>query len=346
MTTRRKLAAILSADVAGYSRLMAADEAGTLRALNHARAVFKLHIDAHQGRIVDTAGDSVPAEFDSAVEAVSCAVDLQNALAAENEALPESRRMRFRIGVNLGDVIEEDAALYGDGVNVAARLQALAEPGGLCISGTVYDQVEGKLPLAFEYAGKQAVKNIPKPVRNYRLASGPTPAGKRRPALLAAAALTLAALSAVALWWQARARRAPGPEWPAPTRCSGGVRVELPAGRPDLAAGSREYRSGAEADRPHLAGPVLRLVARLDLWPARAPGRRLADPREVEGNAAGLAAGHLLRLPRPARRRSHHGVDGKGLRGPLVGRDLDQEHDWLRPDPRFQALLKKMKPDG
>jgi adenylate cyclase len=172
MSARRKLAAILSADVAGYSRLMAADEAGTLHDLNQARAVFSAAVQAHHGRVVDTAGDSVLAEFDSPVEAVRCAAKVQQELGRRGTDVPSERRMLFRIGVNLGDVIEENAGLYGDGVNVAARLQALSEPGGLSISGTVFDQVDGKLPLAFKFMGEQAVKNIPKPVRVYRLIEG------------------------------------------------------------------------------------------------------------------------------------------------------------------------------
>ena len=131
MTTHRKLAAILCADAAGYSRLMADDEAATLRTLNDARALFRKRIEAHGGRLIDTAGDSILAEFPSAVEAVDCAVEIQRELAKRNAQLAEHRRMQFRIGINLGDVIgQEDGTIYGDGVNVAARLQQLAEPGG------------------------------------------------------------------------------------------------------------------------------------------------------------------------------------------------------------------------
>jgi adenylate cyclase len=170
MTTHRKLAAILSADAAGYSRLMADDEAETLRALNESRTLFRKRIEAHSGRLIDTAGDSVLAEFPSAVEAVDCAVEIQHELAKRNAQMAEHRRMQFRIGINLGDVIaQEDGTIYGDGVNVAARLQQLAEPGGICISGTAFDQVEGKLPLQFKFIGEQQVKNIAKPVRVYRV---------------------------------------------------------------------------------------------------------------------------------------------------------------------------------
>ena len=167
MSQRRKLAAILSADVVGYSRLMGDDEKATVSTLTAYREILTQHIAAHDGRVVDSPGDAMLAEFPSAIEAVSCAVDIQRELAGRNSSVPEHRRMRFRIGVNVGDVTEQDNALYGDGVNIAARLQALANPSGICVSGTAYDQVEGKLPIAFKYAGEQSVKNIAKPVRAY-----------------------------------------------------------------------------------------------------------------------------------------------------------------------------------
>jgi TolB-like protein len=168
MTAKRKLAVILCADVAGYSRLMAADDTQTLRALNESRMVYRNRVKSHDGNVIDTAGDSILAEFSSPVEAVRCALDIQNDLSLRNAELPEQRRMLFRIGINLGDVIAENAGLYGDGVNVAARLQELSEPGGLCISGSVFDQVEGKVDAVFAWAGEQQVKNIPRPVRTYQ----------------------------------------------------------------------------------------------------------------------------------------------------------------------------------
>src|SRR5258708_39511715 len=153
---------------------MADDEAATLRSLNDARALFRDRIEAHGGRLIDTAGDSVLAEFPSAVEAVDCAVEIQHELAKRNAQLAEHRRMQFRIGINLGDVIEqEDGTIYGDGVNVAARLQQLAETGGICISGTAFDQVEGKLPLQFKFIGEQQVKNITKRVKAYKVLTRP-----------------------------------------------------------------------------------------------------------------------------------------------------------------------------
>jgi adenylate cyclase len=177
-TTQRKMAAILSADVKGYSRLMSSDEEGTVKALNNCREIIATCVHGHKGRIVDSPGDNVLAEFASTVEAVKCAVKIQENLKTRNANLPESRRMEFRIGVNLGDVIEEKDRIYGDGVNIAARLEGLAEGGGICISGTAFDQVKNKLPVGYQYLGKQTVKNIPDPVRAYKVLMEPESAGK------------------------------------------------------------------------------------------------------------------------------------------------------------------------
>jgi len=166
---KRRLAAILSADVEGYSRLMGEDELGTVRTLEAYREVIVGVIRNYSGRIVDSPGDNVLAEFTSVVDAVESAVEIQKELSAKNADLPEDRRMEFRIGINLGDVIEEGDRIYGDGVNIAARIEGLAEGGGICISGTTYDHVENKLALEFEYLGEQAVKNIKKPIRVYRV---------------------------------------------------------------------------------------------------------------------------------------------------------------------------------
>jgi adenylate cyclase len=165
----RRLAAILAADVAGYSRLMGADEAGTARALRQHRAAIDPVVAGHGGRIVKATGDGVLLEFPSIVAAVECAVAIQQLVAARNEGVPENRQMLFRIGINLGDVLIEGNDILGDGVNVAARLESIAEPGGICISDDAYRQVRGKLDVAFEDAGEQQLKNIRHPVRTYRM---------------------------------------------------------------------------------------------------------------------------------------------------------------------------------
>ena len=172
----RKLTAILCADVHGYSRLMGEDEEATLRSLSSHRTVIDGLIEQHRGRFVNSAGDSVLAEFASVVNAVQCGVEIQAALKSENAKLPPERRMEFRIGINLGDVMVEGEQIYGDGVNVAARLESLAEPGGICISGTVHEQVSNKLALGYEDLGEQTVKNIAKPVRVWRVLADPATA--------------------------------------------------------------------------------------------------------------------------------------------------------------------------
>src|SRR5882757_6891365 len=164
----RKLAAILCADVYGYSRLMGENEEATLRTLTSHRKLIDSQIEQHHGRFVNSAGDSVLAEFASVVEAVNCAVEVQTGLKVENASLAPERRMEFRIGVNLGDVMVEGDQILGDGVNVAARVESLAEPGGISISGIVHEQVRDRLALAYEDRGEQAVKNIARPVHVWR----------------------------------------------------------------------------------------------------------------------------------------------------------------------------------
>lgn len=166
---KRKLAAILAADAVGYSRMMAADEEGTMRILSAHRSVIDGIIQFHEGRIINTAGDSVLAEFASPTQAVRCAVEIQDALKTRNDSLPEDRQMQFPIGVNLGDVMVKGDDLLGDGVNVAARLEGIAEPGNIYVSSSVYDQIAGKLDLGFVDLGEQSLKNIDRPIRTYRV---------------------------------------------------------------------------------------------------------------------------------------------------------------------------------
>jgi adenylate cyclase len=175
---KRKLSAVLSADVKGYSRLMGEDESGTIRTLKGYREIMGKLIQQYRGRVVDSPGDNLLAEFSSVVDAVDGAVEIQKQLKLKNDELPENRRMEFRIGVNLGDVVEDEERIYGDGVNIAARVESLADGGGICISGTSYDQIGKKLPFGYEYLGEQTVKNIEKPVRVYRVLMKPEAAGK------------------------------------------------------------------------------------------------------------------------------------------------------------------------
>jgi TolB-like protein/class 3 adenylate cyclase len=169
----RRLAAILAVDVAGYSRLMGEDEEGTLAALRAVRRELgDPKIAEHRGRIVKTTGDGLLAEFASVVDAVRCAVELQRAMITRNAATPAERRIEFRMGINVGDIIIEDGDIFGDGVNIAARLEALAEPGGICLSAAAHEQVRDRLDLAFDDLGEQQVKNITRPVRTYRVVLG------------------------------------------------------------------------------------------------------------------------------------------------------------------------------
>jgi adenylate cyclase len=221
MTTqevKRKLAAILSADVKGYSRLMGEDEKGTLHTLNVYKEVMTGLIQHHHGRVVDAPGDNVLADFASVVDAVQCAVEIQQVLRAKNAVLPESRRMEFRIGINLGDVIEEGDSIYGDGVNIAARMESLADGGGICISGSAFEQVKSKLKVGYEYLGEQSVKNISEKVRVYRVLMEPEAAGSviyrhrkddprhKRRATIFALLILIAGVAAIGIWnfyWRA-----------------------------------------------------------------------------------------------------------------------------------------------
>ncbi len=184
----RKLTTILAADVEGYSRLMEADEAGALVALRESRAVFARLIERHRGRIANTAGDGLIADFPSVVEAVRCAVEVQTELAARNRREAADRAMNFRIGVHLGDVMVDGGDLFGEGVNLAARLQAMAEPGGVLISQAVYDQVRSKLAIGYESLGQRRPKNLADPVTVYRLLLDGVERGPERPTVAEAAA--------------------------------------------------------------------------------------------------------------------------------------------------------------
>ena len=214
MTTqevKRKLTAILSADVKGYSRLMGEDEEATVRTLNAYKEVMTNLIQQYRGRVVVAPGDNLLAEFASVVDAVRCAVEIQKELKTRNAVLPENRRMEFRIGVNLGDVIEDGEQILGDGVNIASRLESLSEAGGICISGTAFDQVKNKVNLGYKYLGEQTVKNILEPVRVYQILLEPETTGKvisekkseprrwQKPAL-ALVGVVILLIAAVVIW--------------------------------------------------------------------------------------------------------------------------------------------------
>ena len=214
MASTRRLAAILAADVAGYSRLMGADEEGTHeRVRGHLRDLVDPKIKEHRGRIVKNTGDGMLAEFSSVIEAVRCAVELQRGMADRNVETVEDKRITFRIGINLGDVIAEEDDIYGDGVNVAARLEALAEPGGICISRVVRDQIRDKLPYPFEDKGEQSVKNIARSVRVFALrpeavaempttpVSAPAPWRPHTAHVIMATAAAIAFVIAAITWW-------------------------------------------------------------------------------------------------------------------------------------------------
>jgi len=202
--SERRLAGILSADVVGYSRLMAADEQATIDTITSCRDEIAGRVRDHRGRVVDAPGDNVLAEFPTALDAMRCAIEVQRALAERNQTLPEDRRMRFRIGVHLGEVSVREGRLYGDGINIAARLEALAEPGGICVSGTAYDVAHSGVDAGFQNLGEQAIKNLPDPVRVYRVLTEGVAGtmGREWPRWLlpALAATALAALLAGGLW--------------------------------------------------------------------------------------------------------------------------------------------------
>jgi class 3 adenylate cyclase len=168
-SVNRRLAAILAADIAGYSRLMGEDEAATVRDLKAHQAVVLPLVGRHGGRVIDTAGDGIFAEFPSAIGAMECAIEIQAVMAARNADVPEPRRMRFRIGINLGDVIHDESRIYGDGIDVAARLESVAEPGGICLSRQVFDQVSRAVKAEFQPLGPRSLKNIAQPVDVFAL---------------------------------------------------------------------------------------------------------------------------------------------------------------------------------
>ena len=257
----RRLAAILSADAVGYSRLMGDDDVATVRTLSICRALISETVISSGGRVVDSPGDNFLAEFASAVDAVKAASEIQIRLGAANADIPEDRRMSFRIGVNLGDVLVEDGRIYGDGVNVAARLEAQAEPGGILISSSIYEQVHGKVPFDFIDRGKLDLKNIPEPVHAYALevaAPPPLPETQAKRAMptrrakfaLLAASIVAALIVAGGVWYFAVGNRG------APGEPSHSQDASSPIEEPRTAVPTEKRATGASSAAPAAAAPA------------------------------------------------------------------------------------------
>ncbi len=312
---KRRLTAILAADAVNYSRHMGEDEEGTLRELAAHRAVIDRIIEAHEGRIVGTAGDSVLAEFASPVEAVRCAVEIQEGVHTRNETLPHARRLEFRIGVNLGDVMIDGADILGDGVNVAARLEGIADPGGICISSSVYDQIAGKLSLGFVDLGEQSLKNIARPIRVYQFDRSGTHVGARRSGAMrsrvaaVAAGIAVVALAAVGAWragWiggNAEPPAAPPPvaapiaAVPAPASEEMKLKLQI--------AEAERAKAEAELARTRSENDAAKQRADTELAKQRAAARVVAEKKDAPAmaNAAPAAAGaspNAASAPAPA----------------------------------------------
>lgn len=308
LSVKRRLSCILAADAVGYSRHMGRDEVGTVRVLSAHRAVIDGIIAFHEGRIVGTAGDSVLAEFSSVVEAVRCAVEIQEAIKTRNDSLPADHQLHFRVGINLGDVVVRGNDLLGDGINVAARLETMAEPGGICISSGVYDQITGKLDLGFQDIGEQNLKNISRPVRVYRVSgprrathANPPPGPARGPPRRLAGAVGTAgvAAAALAIAWQvgwvrigpvesaavpAKETRVAAPKAPMASAKPAGE----PSMRPAIPAPPQDVQPAAK-DGPLAKGVGIR--------PSPAPVSS-TQAREADATAADVPRGSLEALDR------------------------------------------------
>ncbi|MBA3506218.1 MAG: hypothetical protein H0T80_10625 [Betaproteobacteria bacterium] len=311
-SVKRRLTCILAADAFGYSKQMAQDEEGTIRVLSAHRAVIDGIITFHQGRIVSTAGDSVLAEFSSAVEAVRCAVEIQEALKTRNDSLPEHRQMHFRVGVNLGDVVVRNDDLLGDGVNVAARLETIAEPGGICISSSVYDQITGKLDLGFQDIGEQTLKNISRPIRVYRVSGAAAPvrpppsAPPTRPARSAhnpvpwMIGAVVAAVVGAAVAWQGGWLRSGSTDGantaaaaPALAPLSAAAAPKSDPSAPVVEANAARTQANSEAQRLRSDAEALKRQAEAELARARSDaeaGRAARTKAEADAMAARLRA--------------------------------------------------------
>jgi len=299
---KRKLSAILAADAVSYSRKMSSNEEGTMRVLSAHRAVIDGIIEFHEGRIVNTAGDSVLAEFSSPVEAVRCAVEIQDALRTRNDSLPAEQRLEFRVGVNLGDVMIKGDDLLGDGVNVASRLESIAEPGGICISSSIYDMIRGKLDLGFVDIGEQSLKNIEHPIRVYRVDRDGNPQTGRASVKQARRSLTpviagLAAIIALAAAWHWNLL----PQLPGQAN----QQAALEAERQKQAAADAERRAKTEAELARARAEVeaARSKAKVEAAAAADAKRALEEQRAAASKAAAAAEIARARADAEATRR-------------------------------------------
>ena len=354
LSVKRRLSCILAADAVGYSRQMEQDEESTIRVLAAHRAVIDGIITFHGGRIISTAGDSVLAEFSSAVEAVRCAVEIQEALKTRNDALPDKSQMHFRVGVNLGDVVVKNDDLLGDGVNVAARLETIAEPGGICISSSVYDQITGKLDLGFQDIGEQTLKNISRPIRVYRVSgtakpqrsAPPAPPPRRShaslPWAIAGAVVAVVGVAAWQLGWLS---------FGVPGRVSPGA--PAPVAAPVASAPSPPQRADRE---PQRRTPLRLRRKRRQSLRARAPkpkphvppGPRQTPKRRQTGYGARPWPTRRAFAPRPRRRqRAREGADATrdaGSQAPAAthARTLRRAGALTPPGPR--PLMPRTRP--
>jgi len=303
LSVKRRLTCILAADAFGYSQQIGQDEEGTIRVLSAHRAVIDGIIIFHGGRIISTAGDSVIAEFASVVEAVRCAVEIQEALKTRNDALPEKSRMLFRVGVNLGDVVVKNDDLLGDGVNVAARLETLAEPGGICISSSVYDQITGKLDLGFQDIGEQALKNISRPIRVYRVSGTavpqppvpPAPPARRKSKSLpwGIGAAVVVAVAAIAAWQTGWLRFGATDRAGASNAATTGVAPTNTApATSSVTAGAPSAQGDADTQRLRADAEALKKQAEAELARARSDGDAV---RAARAKADAEAAASKLR---------------------------------------------------
>jgi len=315
----RKLSTILSADVAEFSRLMGEDEEQTLRTFRGHKKVFESLVAMHRGRIFNTAGDAILAEFGSAVEAVRCATDIQAALRTRNEQLAPSRQVRFRIGINLGDVMEQGQDLMGDGVNVAARLQTAAEPGGICISGSVHDQIRNKLTLSFQWLGEKNFKNIQQPVRTFSITEAeghgalPSPkpdgAGSSAAKWVAAVVAVLLLLAGGGYWAYTVSQRSKAEPAPAVAQVTPPALPAPEAAKPSVEKpGTEQPAQPANAARP-AAEPEAKAAAAPRQTTPRAPTKPSADAAATKsalsaGPYDGVYAGQVCygETPKLARR--------------------------------------------